>query len=85
MMQKLYDAVTCVRESTFPLCGPEAGLPHLLAVRFAQALPIMDVDPTHVAWMEEDHDRFPCVQGLEDAFLQSAAAWSLPNELGVCL
>lgn len=85
MMQKLYDAVTCVRESTFPLCGPEAGLPHLLAVRFAQALPIMDVDPAHVAWMEEDHDRFPCVQGLEDVFLQSAAAWALPKELGIHL
>ena len=54
-------------------------------MRFAQALPIMDVDPAHVAWMEEDHDRFPCVQGLEDAFLQSAAAWALPKELGIHL
>lgn len=85
MMQKLYDAVQCVKDGTHPLCGPESGLSHLQAVRMAQALPIRDIDPSHVTWLEEDGDRFPCVRGLEDAFLASAQKWALPGEAGIAL
>ena len=85
MMQKLYDALQCVQEGTAPLCGPEAGLAHLRAVRMVQALPVRDIDPSHVTWMEADDDQFPCVHGLEDVFLAAADNWALPAEIGRAL
>lgn len=85
LMQKLYDAVQCVKDGTAPLCGPKAGLAHLQAVRMAQTLPIRDIDPSHVEWLEEGDDLFPCVKGLEDAFLAAAEQWALPGEIGLSL
>ena len=85
MMRKLYDAVECVKDGTVPLCGPLAGLAHLRAVRMAQALPVREVTPDHIAWLEEEGDLFCCVQGLEEAFLTAAAQWALPGEIGISL
>ena len=85
MMHKLYDAVQCVKEGGAPLCGPRAGLSHLLAVRMAQGLPVRNIDPSHVAWLEEDNDQLPCVRGLEETFLASAEKWALPGEMGLSL
>ena len=85
MMQKLYDAIQCVKDGSSPLCGPTSGLPHLRAVRMAQTLPVRDISPDHIAWLEEEGDLIPCVQGLEDAFMTSAAQWALPGEIGIPL
>ena len=85
LMQKLYDAVQCVKDGTAPLCGAEAGLSHLKAVRMAQQLQIQDVDPTHIEWLEEAGDLFPCVNGVEEVFLTSAEKWALPGEIGLSL
>ena len=85
LMQKLDDAVRCVREGTAPLCGARAGLGHLQAVRMAQQLPIRDVDPSRVAWIDAEGDRFPCVQGLEDALCRCGEHWALPGEMGIQL
>ncbi|MBQ9264009.1 MAG: Gfo/Idh/MocA family oxidoreductase [Clostridia bacterium] len=85
LMQKLYDAVQCVKDGAAPLCGAEAGLSHLNAVRMAQALPVGKIDPAHVVWIEEGEDRFPCVTGLEEVFLRSAEKWALPGEIGLSL
>ena len=85
MMQKLYDAVQCVKDGSSPLCGPTSGLSHLRAVRMAQTLPVRDISPDHIAWLEEEGDLIPCVQGLEDAFMTSAAQWALPGEIGISL
>ena len=85
MMQKLYDAVQCVKDGTSPLCGPISGLSHLCAVRMAQALPVRNIASDHITWLEEGGDLFPCVQGLEDAFLTSAGKWALPGEIGISL
>ena len=85
MMQKLYDAVDCVKSGGAPLCGPEAGLAHLRAVRIARQWPVRDVDPAHVNWMELENDRVPCVQRLEENLAACAAHWALPRELGITL
>ena len=85
MMQKLYDAVQCVKDGSSPLCGPTSGLSHLRAVRMAQALPVRDISPDHIAWLEEEGDLIPCVRGLENAFMTSAAKWALPGEIGISL
>ena len=85
MMQKLHDAIRCTREGEKPLCGPLAGLAHLHAVRLAQALPVRNVEPDRVRWIEEDGDTFPRVGGLEEIFLASARQWALPGEIGLSL
>ena len=85
MMQKLYDAVQCVKDGSSPLCGPTSGLSHLRAVRMAQALPVRDISPDHIDWLEEEEDLIPCVRGLENAFMTSAAKWALPGEIGISL
>jgi hypothetical protein len=51
----------------------------------AQGLPVRNIDPSHVAWLEEDNDHFPCVRGLEETFLASAEKWALPGEMGLSL
>ncbi|MBR0407436.1 MAG: Gfo/Idh/MocA family oxidoreductase [Clostridia bacterium] len=85
MMQKLYDAVSWIRDGGKPLCAPEAGLPHLLAVRMAQTLPVQNIAPARVDWLNEDGDRFPCVRNLEETMKQCAENWALPGELGLSL
>ncbi len=85
VMQKLYDAVRCTKEGTAPLCGPESGLAHLCGVRMAQLLPVRNIAPERVTWLEEDGDLFPCVQGLEETFLTAAENWALPGEIGLSL
>ncbi|MBQ9198151.1 MAG: Gfo/Idh/MocA family oxidoreductase [Clostridia bacterium] len=85
LMQKLCDAIQCVKDGTHPLCGPEAGLAHLQAVRMAQTLPIWAVDPARVDWLEEENDLFPCVRGLEETFRAAAEQWALPGEIGLSL
>ena len=83
LLQKLYDAIDCVKHGGTPSCGVEAEYPHIRAVRSVQALPIREVDPALIDILEEDGDTFRCVRGLEEAFTQSAAAWALPGELGL--
>ena len=83
LMQKLDDAVRAVRTGETPLCGPEAGLPHLQAVLMAQRLPVTPVPKDRVEWLTEGGDRFPCVTGLEEALRACRDTLSLPKEKGI--
>ena len=85
LMQKLYDAVQCVKTGEAPICGPEAGLSHLNAVLMAQRFPVRDIPASRIEWLEEGGDRFPCVTGLEDALSACAESWALPKEKGISL
>lgn len=84
-MQKLYDAMDCVKGGGAPLCGPYAGLGHLRAVKMAQALPVCNIAPEHIEWIEEAGDRFPCVENLEKVFQACFEGGALPRELGLSL
>ena len=84
-MQKLYDVVECVKCGGAPLCGPYAGLGHLRAVRMAQELPVSNIAPDHVEWIEEANDVFPCVKNLENVFGACYEKGALPRELGLGL
>ena len=84
-MQKLYDAVACVKNGGAPLCGPYVGLGHLRAVRLAQELPVENIAPEHVEWLEEGNDLFPCVKDLESVFSACYEKGALPRELGLGL
>ncbi len=85
MLRKLSAVIGCVRTGDAPPCGPIAGLGHLQAVRYAQALDIQPVADSHVEWLDDGPDRIPCVSGLEEALIRCAAHWALPAETGISL
>ena len=84
-LQKLYDAIGCVKGGGHPICGLAAEYPHIQAVRMAQQNPILPVSGNRLYTVREEDDTFLCVRGLEDVFAQSAQSWSLPREAGFCL
>lgn len=84
-MQKLEDALDCVRHGGAPVCGVAAELPHIRAVRMVQACPVRAIDPGHVDVVQEEEDTFWYVRGLEEKLLQAADAWALPGECGITL
>lgn len=81
-LQKLYDAIACAVGGGSPVCGVEAELPHIRAVRMAQSQPIRAVDPALCERLNEEDDTFLCVRDLERIFEESARNWKLPREAG---
>lgn len=81
-LQKLYDALDCVKNGGAPVCGVEADIAHIRAVRMVQEQPIRSVREELRYTFEEDGDTFLGIRGLEEAFIQSARAWALPSEAG---
>lgn len=81
-LQKLYDAIDCVKHGGSPICGVAAEEPHIRAVRLVQAQPIRPVNPALVYRLAEEDDTFLCVKELERVFEQSARGWALPREAG---
>lgn len=84
-LQKLYDAIDCVKNGGHPLCTTAAEYSHIRAVRLVQACPIRNVDDSHCYTLEEDGDVFRCVRALEETFTACAASWVLPSEMGTAL
>ena len=84
-MQKLTDAIAAVGSGQPPLCGVEADLPHISAVRLVQQNPITPVRPALVQTEHTDADDFYFVQDLEQTLAHCAENWALPSELGIRL
>jgi predicted dehydrogenase len=81
-LQKLYDAIDCVKNGGSPVCGLEAEYPHIQAVRMAQQCAIRPVAAQNFTVLEENGERFCCIDGLADTFRRCAAAYALPQEIG---
>lgn len=81
-MQKLYDAIECARGGSAPLCGVEADLAHIKAVRMVQQQPILPVRDELRHVIDMDGDAFTVIDGLEEALVGSAKSWALPREAG---
>lgn len=84
-MQKLYDAIECVKKGGRPICGTEAEYPHIRAVRMVQAMPVHPVADEKCRIVEEEGDVFRCILNLEEIFENSAKNWKLPGEMGYTL
>lgn len=84
-MQKLADAVTAVITGEPPICGVEADLPHIHAVRLVQQNPIAPIRPELVTQVDQNGDHFYFVKKLEETLADCAKHWALPSELGVKL
>ena len=81
-LQKLYDAIDCVKHGGSPICGIAAEVPHIRAVRLVQAQPIRPISPERTFRLAEEDDSFLCVKELERIFEESAGSWALPREAG---
>lgn len=84
-LQKLYDAIDCVKNGGHPLCTTAAEYPHIRAVRMVQQQSIRNVAESNRYTLEEDGDTFCCVRGLEELFQRCAVHWALPAEEGCTL
>lgn len=84
-MQKLLDALEALRTGRPPVCGVQADLPHIQAVRMVQQNPITPVRAELIEPTELNGDTFYFVRGLEQTLADCAARWALPREAGVDL
>ena len=85
MMQKLYDAVQCVKDGTVPCADRRPACPICSAVRMAQALPVRDIDPDPRDWLEEEGRLIPLRAGTGKRFWRLCSKWALPGEIGISL
>lgn len=84
-MQKLADAIAAVRTGEAPVCGVEADLPHITAVRMVQEHPIIPVRRELIEPVCAEGDSFFFVRELEETLAHCAGQWALPAELGIRL
>lgn len=84
-MQKLTDAIAAVRTGEAPVCGAEADLPHIEAVRMVQENPIVPVRRELIEPVCAEGDSFFFVRDLEETLARCAGQWALPSELGIRL
>ena len=82
---KLLDALEALRTGRPPVCGVQADLPHIQAVRMVQQNPITPVRAELIEPTELNGDTFYFVRGLEQTLADCAARWALPREAGVDL
>lgn len=81
-MQKLMDAIQAVDSGDPPLCGVEADLPHIHAVRLVQQNPITPVRSELVQPVHTDTDDFYCVKNLEQMLVHCAENRHCPPSWG---
>ncbi len=84
-MQKLIDAIQAVNTGEQPLCGVEANLPHIRAVRMVQQNHITPVRSDLVEQVHTPSDDFYFVKNLEETLVHCAENRALPSELGIQL
>lgn len=82
-MEKLRCAIEAVRTGEPPVCGVDADLPHIQAVRMVQENPITPVRGELVERMTLGGDAFLCVRDLEKTLEMCAERGLLPREAGI--
>lgn len=81
-MQKLVDALEAVRDGGAPICGAEADLAHIAAVRMVQQQPILPVREALRIPYTEHGTSYLRIDGIEALFDDCLRSWALPRELG---
>lgn len=82
-MEKLRCAIEAVKTGKPPVCGVEADLAHIRAVRMVQENPITPVRSELVERLTLDGEAFLCVRDLEKTLENCAAQGLLPREAGI--
>lgn len=82
-LQKLDDALECVRNGGHPVCTIQAAIPHLRAVEKIAQLPILPIAEEQREYVEEGNDSFCHIRNLKDMFEECYEQHKLPGELGL--
>lgn len=83
-LQKLYDAIDCVRKGGHPVCTIQCAVPHLEAVNLLAGLPVWQIREEELEHVWEDGDRYCRIRNLRDIFITCYEHQQLPMETGVC-
>ena len=76
-MQKLYDAIACVKSGERPACTLQASIGHINVVLKTEQLPVyLRYDAVRKS---VDDDGYYSIPGLEDEFTSSYEKWELPD------
>ncbi len=81
-LQKLYDAIECVRTGEHPVCTIQCAMPHLEAVSRLAELPIVPVREEALEHILEDGDRYCRIRNLEEIFWACYEKQVMPSEAG---
>lgn len=81
-LQKLYDAIECVRAGGHPVCTIQCAVPHLEAVNSLVQLSVVQLQEEKLEYVSEDGDRFCRIRNLEDVFNRCYEEQVMPSEAG---
>ncbi len=80
-LQKLYDAIECVRSGWHPVSTLECSIPHLFTVEALAGEPVEQIEEERLGYMEEDGDEICYIKDIEEIFKECFEAECLPREL----
>ncbi len=81
-LQKLYDAIDCVREGGHPVCSVGCAMPHLEAVSALAQMPVWQIGEEELEHVEEDGDRYCRIRNLEKIFTACYEQQLMPSQAG---
>lgn len=79
-MEKLYEAIRCVKEGRTPVCTLKTGMEHTRAVLMAQDIGITDLSGRAVEKKDEKGSSYYTLPGLTALLEKSYDSWSLPMD-----
>lgn len=79
-MEKLYEAIRCVKEGRPPVCTLKTGMEHTRAVLMAQDIGITDLSGRAVEKKDEKGSSYYTLPGLTALLEKSYDSWSLPMD-----
>ncbi len=79
-MEKLYEAIRCVKEGREPVCTLKTGMEHTRAVLMAQELGITDLSARAVEKQDEKGSSYYTLPGLSALLEKSYGSWTLPMD-----
>ncbi|MCD8222810.1 MAG: Gfo/Idh/MocA family oxidoreductase [Clostridiales bacterium] len=82
-LQKLYDAISHVREGGRPVCGVQCAIPHLYAVLELAKLPIIPIREEELEHVKEDGESFCHIRNLREIYQTCYNNQWMPSEYGV--
>lgn len=82
-LQKLYDAIDCVRDGGHPLCTIQCAVPHLEVVNELMKLPVHQIREEELEHVEVDGDGFCRIRNLKDIFTACYEKNQMPSQTGV--
>lgn len=81
-LQKLYDAITCIRQGGHPVCTIRCAIPHLETVERLSELPVHPINPQYLEPSEEDGEQYYYIRGGTETLQSCYLNRKMPSEIG---